>query len=79
MGVTEFERITVEPGKMHGQPCIRGYRFTVAHLVRLVAAGESFEQIHEDFPFLEADDVREALQYAAAASEVTMLPLQDSA
>lgn len=79
MGVTVFERITVEPGKMDGQPCIRGHRFTVAHLVRLVAAGQSFEQIHEDFPFLEADDVRAALQYAAAASEVTMLPLQDSA
>jgi uncharacterized protein (DUF433 family) len=74
-----FERITVEPGKMDGQPCIRGMRFTVAHLVRLVAAGWTLERIQEDFPFIEAEDVREALQYAAASAEVTMLPLQESA
>jgi uncharacterized protein (DUF433 family) len=74
-----FERITVEPGKMDGQPCIRGMRFTVAHLVRLVAAGWTLDRIREEFPFIEADDVREALQYAAASAEVTMLPLQESA
>lgn len=75
--VVAFERITVEPDKMGGRPCIRGRRFTVAHLVRLVADGQTFEQIHDDFPFLEAEDVREALEYAAAACEVRMLPLQD--
>lgn len=60
-----FDRITVEPGKMHGQPCIRGHRFTVAHLVRLVAAGLDIEQIQQDSPFIEAEDVRQALLYAA--------------
>lgn len=45
-----FDRITVEPGKMHGQPYIRSHRFTVAHLVRLVAAGTDVEQIQQDFP-----------------------------
>jgi uncharacterized protein (DUF433 family) len=64
--MTEFDRITVEPGKMGGQACIRGYRFTVAHLVGLVTAGHSFEDIREDFPFLEADDVRQALAFAAS-------------
>jgi uncharacterized protein (DUF433 family) len=74
-----FERITVEPGKMDGQPCIRGMRFTVAHLVRLVAAGWTLDRIREEFAFIEAEDVREALQYATASAEVTMLPLQESA
>jgi len=44
-----FDRITVD-GKMHRQPCIRGHRFTVAHMVRLVAAGMDVEQIQQDFP-----------------------------
>ena len=74
-----FDRITVEPGKMNGQPCIRGLRFTVAHLLRLVAAGWSLEQIQEDFQFIEADDVEQALLYAAHSAEVTTLPLRETA
>jgi uncharacterized protein (DUF433 family) len=64
-----FDRITVEPGKMNGQPCIRGLRFTVAHLLHLLAAGWSLEQIQEDFQFIEADDVEQALLYAAHSAE----------
>ncbi|WP_020578398.1 DUF433 domain-containing protein [Actinopolymorpha alba] len=56
-----FDRITVEPDKVAGQPCIRGLRFTVAHLVRLVAAGWGLEEIQEEFPFVEAEDLRQAL------------------
>jgi uncharacterized protein (DUF433 family) len=74
-----FDRITVEPGKMNGQPCIRGLRFTVAHLLRLIAAGWTLEQIQEEFPFIEADDVRQALLYAARSVEVTTLPLRETA
>jgi uncharacterized protein (DUF433 family) len=74
-----FDRITVEPGKMNGQPCIRGLRFTVAHLLRLVAAGWSLEQIQEDFPYIEAADVEQALLYAAHSAEMTTLPLRDTA
>ncbi len=50
---------------MHGQPCIRGHRFSVAHVLRLVAAGMDLEQIQEEFPFIEAEDVRQALLYGA--------------
>lgn len=64
-----FERITVEPEKMGGQPCIRGMRFTVTHLVRLVADGWTLARIQEDFPFIEAGDVSEALLYAAASAD----------
>ena len=58
-----LDRITVEPGKMAGKPCIRRHRFTVAHLVELVAAGSDLTQIQEDFPFIDAEDVRQALMY----------------
>jgi uncharacterized protein (DUF433 family) len=74
-----LDRITVEPGKMAGQPCIRGHRITVAHLVRLVAAGWTLEQIQSEFPFIEADDVHEALLYAARSAEVVTLPLLEIA
>lgn len=74
-----LDRITVEPGKLHGQPCIRGLRFTVAHLLRLIAAGWDLERIQEEFPFIEAEDVQQALLYAAESAEVTTLPLRDTA
>ena len=60
-----FDRITVDPAKMSGRPCIRGMQFTVAHLLRLVAAGWTLEQIQDEFPFIEAEDVQPTLLYAA--------------
>jgi uncharacterized protein (DUF433 family) len=64
---------------MNGQPCIRGQRFTVAHLLRLIAAGWTLEQIQEDFPFIDAEDVKQALLYAAHSAEVTTLLLRETA
>ncbi|MDR1186339.1 MAG: DUF433 domain-containing protein [Bifidobacteriaceae bacterium] len=64
--VPGFPRLTVEPEKLGGQPCIRGYRFGVEQLLELLAEGFSFDQIHDDFPFLEPEDVFESLGYAAA-------------
>lgn len=69
-----LDRVTVDPAKVNGRPCIRGLRFTVAHLLRLVAAGWTFEQIQEEFPFIEAEDIQQALLYAAHSAEVTALP-----
>jgi uncharacterized protein (DUF433 family) len=74
-----LDRITVEPGKMRGQPCIRGLRFTVAHLLRLVAAGWDLDRIQDEFPFIEAEDVQQALLYAAESAEVTTVALRDTA
>lgn len=65
-----FDRITVEPDKVEGRPCLRGLRITVESVVRLVAAGWSFDQILGEYPDLEADDIREALEYAAASTDV---------
>lgn len=71
-----FDRITVEPDKMGGVPCIRGLRIPVATVVGMVAEGMSVEEILADYPDLEADDVRQALQYAAEAVRERELPLR---
>ncbi len=58
-------RITLEPGKRGGQPCIRGMRITVHDVLSYLAAGMSNEQILDDFPYLTADDIQACLAYAA--------------
>ena len=60
-----FERITFEPHIMSGRACIRGMRITVGHIVSLVAQGAPTEEILEDYPDLEKEDVQECLEYAA--------------
>lgn len=69
-----FERITIDPAKMGGVPCIRGLRIPVATVVDMVAAGMTTEQILADFPDLDRDDIAEALRYASAALRERQLP-----
>ena len=64
-----LDRITQEPGVMGGKPCIRGKRVTVGLLVGLVASGQEIDSILADYPYLERDDVLQALRYAAWRSE----------
>lgn len=58
-------RITVEAGKCGGRPCIRGYRLRVKDVLELLANGAAWAEILEDYPFLEADDIRACLVFAA--------------
>ena len=74
-----FDRITVEPGKMNGQPCIRGLRIPVATVVGMVADGMTADEIVADLPDLENEDVAEALRYAAEAVSERQLPLSQPA
>lgn len=60
-----FPRITVEPGKCGGKPCIRGHRLTVEHLLALMAEGAKFNDLKLEWDFLEPDDVAAALQFAS--------------
>jgi uncharacterized protein (DUF433 family) len=60
----EANRITIEPGKRSGQPCIRGLRITVWDVLGWLAAGVKEEQILADYPDLEADDFRAVFEYA---------------
>ena len=61
-----FDRITFDPAVMGGRACIRGMRMTVSLVVNLVSNGMSTEDIVREYPDLEAEDIREALQYASA-------------
>ena len=60
-----FQRITVDPEICGGKPCIRGLRFPVSRLLGLLAAGETSDSILQSYPYLEPEDIREALHYAA--------------
>ena len=60
-----LQRITRDPAVMGGRPCIRGMRVTVGTIVGLLAAGRTHEQILQAYPYLEPDDIRAALSYAA--------------
>jgi uncharacterized protein (DUF433 family) len=63
------ERITIEPGKRSGQPCIRGMRITVKDVLEYLAGGMSRQEILEDFPNLENEDITACLDYAAHREE----------
>ena len=70
-----FTRITVDPEKMGGVPCIRDLRIPVASVVAMVADGMSIEEILSLYPDLEVEDIREALLFAAEAVIERKLPL----
>ena len=70
-----FERITVDENRMGGVPCVRGLRVPVATVVGMVADGMTTAEILAAYPYLEADDVAEALRYAAEAVRERELPL----
>ena len=69
-----FDRITFDPRVMAGRACIRGMRITVSLVVNLVANGMSTEEILREYPDLEADDVRQALEYVAALANEEVHP-----
>ena len=71
----KFSRITVEPEKMGGVPCIRRLRIPVATIVGMVADGMSREEILKAYADLEEEDIRQALKYAAEAVRERELPL----
>ncbi len=69
MQVPGLDRITFDPLVMGGQACIRGMRITVALVVKLVANGLTVERIIQEYPDLDPEDIRQALQYAARLAE----------
>lgn len=73
-----LSRITHDPDRMGGKPCIRGLRVTVGTIIGLLAAGHSIDDILQAYPYLEQDDIRAALSYAAWRSEEVDLPLKAS-
>lgn len=70
-----FIRITIDPEKMGGVPCIRGLRIPIATIVGMVADGMTEKEILDAYPDLEAEDIKEALLYAAEAVKERQIPL----
>ena len=66
-------RITINPAQCGGRPCIRGMRMRVKDLLDLLAAGVSPEEILQDYPYLEKEDIQAVLEFAAAQSDHVML------
>jgi len=69
MTFPDFNRITIDPNIMGGKPCIRDMRVTVGTITGLVASGVSFPEILELYPYLEEEDIKAALAYAAWRTE----------
>jgi uncharacterized protein (DUF433 family) len=67
-----FDRITVEPGKMGGQPCIRGMRITVRRVLDILATYPERRELFQDYPDLEEEDLQQALRFAAATLDGTI-------
>jgi uncharacterized protein (DUF433 family) len=73
-----FDRITFDPHIMGGRACIRGMRITVSQVINVVANGMTVEEILKEYPTLEAQDIRQALQYAASLATEEIHPLTGS-
>ena len=66
MTIQIFDRITIEPAKLNGQPCIRGLRLTVRRVLEALSTYASRDELRADYPELDDEDIRQAIAYAAA-------------
>ena len=73
--MVDLDRITFDPAVMGGRACIRGMRVTASMVVGLVAEGRSTEEIIEAYPYLEEDDIRQALAYSAWRAAEIDIPI----
>jgi uncharacterized protein (DUF433 family) len=73
----QLDRITQNPEMMGGKACVRGMRVTVRMIVGQIGAGRSIEDVLSDFPYLERDDILQALRYAAWRAEEPEVVLAD--
>ena len=71
MYTEHFDRITHNPAVMGGKPCIRGMRVTVGMIINQIGAGHSIEEVLANYPYLEREDILQALRYAAWRVETT--------
>lgn len=74
--MNKLNRITYDPNIMGGRACIRGMRITVSLIVNLVANGLSKEEIIASYPYIESEDISQALQYVALLAEETIHPIE---
>lgn len=77
--MTSFDRITSDPAVLNGQPCIRGMRLTVRRVLEAMATYPDRDELKAEYPELEEDDIRQALEYAAANLDDRVLELPSTA
>lgn len=73
--MTLINRVTVDPAQCGGRPCLRGLRVRVKDVLDLLAAGATQKEILADYPLLEPDDIKAALEYAARQADHPVLPV----
>ncbi len=71
-----YERISIDPKVCHGEACIKGTRIPVHLIVRMLANGDTMEELLEDYPSLEREDILACLDYAAALAEEQVTPIE---
>lgn len=71
-----YERISIDPKVCHGQACVRGTRIPVHQIVRMLANGDTIEDLLEEYPSLERDDILACLDYAASLTEEQVTPIE---
>jgi uncharacterized protein (DUF433 family) len=76
--MADLDRITQQPGMMGGKPCIRGMRVTVGMIVGQIGAGRSIDELLADYPYLEREDILQALRYAAWLAEERQIELANA-
>jgi uncharacterized protein (DUF433 family) len=74
----KLDRITSNPARMNGLPCVRNLRLTVRRVVELVALYPNRDELHREYPELEDEDIRQALAYAAASLDDRVVELAES-
>lgn len=77
--MTPFDRITADPARMNGQPCIRGTRLTVKRVLEALSTYPEREELRREYPELEEDDIRQVLAYAGALVDDQVIELPKSA
>jgi uncharacterized protein (DUF433 family) len=74
-----FDRITVDPAMLGGKPCVRGMRLSVQRVLEILAGNPSWDDLRQDYPEIEEEDIRQALAFAAAMLTDRVIPLDASA
>jgi len=72
----KFDRMTINPEVMNGQPCVRGLRLTVRRVVEAVALYPNWEDLQTEYPELEKEDIRQALAFAARNLDTQIIPME---
>jgi uncharacterized protein (DUF433 family) len=74
-----FDRITTDPDVLGGKPCIRGMRLSVQRVLEILAQNPNWDELRQDYPEIESEDIRQALAFAAALLTDRVIPLNASA